>query len=87
MVHFDWRHVMAQHERREDEIARLQRHRQENALLPDARRAPKFYHRFLAYLGRKLVDVGWQLQSPYNRMVVSPTIGSRPSDTNLTLNC
>lgn len=87
MFHYDWRHVMAEQERREDEISRMQRRRQADGHLPAASRAPKFYHRVLAYLGRKLVDLGWQLQSPYNRMTVSPGLGSRSSDPNLRLNC
>ena len=87
MYHYDRRHVMAEQERREQEIARLHRRRQENAHLSGAPRAPRFYHRFLAYVGRRLVNLGWQLQTPYNRMSVRPTIGSRPSDPNLTLNC
>lgn len=87
MYHYDRRHVMAEQERREQEIARLQRRRQDNAQLTPAARAPRFYHRFLAYLGRKLVNVGCQLQTPYNRMAAPPPIGSRPSDPQLRLNC
>lgn len=87
MIHHDWRHVMAEQERREREIARIQRRRQENALLPPASRSPRFYHRFFAYLGRRLVNLGWQLQSPYNRMALPPTLGPRPSDPKLNVNC
>jgi len=87
MYHYDRRHVMAEQERREQEIARLQRRREEQALLSRAPRPPRFYHRFLAYLGRKLVNVGCQLQTPYNRMAAPHPMGSRPSDPQLTLNC
>ena len=77
MVHFDWRHVITQHERRTHEISRLQQRRQGDALMQGAPRAPKLHHRLLAYVGRMLVDLGWQLQSPYNRMVVRPHINPR----------
>lgn len=85
MFHYDQRHVMAEQERREQEIARLQRRRQVEALLESG---PKFYHRLLAYVGRKLVNLGCQLQTPYNRMVAPPPIiASRPSEPQLRLNC
>ena len=85
MIHYDWRHVMAQQELRHRESARQRR--PENIHLPAAQRAPGYYHRFLAYLGRKLVDLGCQLQTPYKRTAALPPIGARPSDPQLRPNC
>jgi len=87
MFQHDWVDLMAEKERRKEEIARAQRRRWENDLLPPAPRSPRFYHHILAYLGRKLVNLGWQLQTPYNRIALPPTLDPRPSDPNLRLNC